>query len=484
MRLFKHSILLLTVLIAGTFANNSYGQCPKRSKKRMKKLHKMAMEDYNQMEFASARKTLEDGISLARREGCDEELIYANMLVDLGIMYITDPDNPDESRGKLRFKKALKVNPCAKINPDLSTPRLVKILKKVRKKLGVKCVAGKTPKVKDPKDPKDPKIDKPTDEDPEDTGEEPQSIEHSTPDEAVIGKKLTIRCRAPKSKLDKVMLYYRKPGQSSYTAKKMKNYSGFAFKAVISKKYIKGSIFQYYIAALNAAGNPIMANGNSGAPNIISLIKGKSDDSDPDEDPLGNKTKNGKKDIPKPGEFKKFHVWLGFRYTMGYVSDTMCSISDNPAPIGDCAGYQVENPGFAAGEIGAEIGVFYFTSNKLAVGLSLRPGTVTSGVSDAAATGFAGLGKLLFYPMGTTGTFKPYMGGILGGGMFWHVVNDVGPNGESDTFKHGYVALGGSLGFLVGSPTVSFYVNVDAMGIFPEQSTIHVEFTTGLAIGF
>ncbi|MBU1241063.1 hypothetical protein KJ865_15220, partial [Myxococcota bacterium] len=161
-------IALVTVV---SFSYDAYGACSPKALAKLKKLHKAAKDDYDQMEFSSARKTLEDSISIARREGCDETLEYANILVDLGIFYITDPDNPDVDRGKGRFKKALKINPCAKIGDNLKTPRLQKILDKVRRSLGVKC-KGSTTKVDPTVTPPstDPPVKKGNDVDEEDTG--------------------------------------------------------------------------------------------------------------------------------------------------------------------------------------------------------------------------------------------------------------------------------------------------------------------------
>jgi hypothetical protein len=172
-------VFILTLTGSGLFSAKVQANCTDKVIKKIKTLHKMAMEDYDQMEFASAKRTLKDAISIARRSFCTDKVEYANVLVDLGIMYITDPSSPDESRGRLMFKKALKVNACAKITPDLKTPKLQKILNQVRRKSGVKCASADSSSTSGTTSGTSA-----TKVLAEDTGPEPDNLEHKTPDEA------------------------------------------------------------------------------------------------------------------------------------------------------------------------------------------------------------------------------------------------------------------------------------------------------------
>jgi len=470
---------------------------------RLKRMHKSAMEDLDQMEFASAKKTLEDAISMARRELCDETLEYANILVDLGIMYITDPDSPDESRGRLRFKSALKVNPCAKINPDLANPKLVKMLDEERTKAGVSCKDGGTPKDPDVKDPdvKDPVVKDPDVKDPnadvEDTGTEPQRIEHEVPDEAPAMTALTLKCRSPKAGgVKKVVVYYRKDGETDYTAAEMSNYSGFSWKATIPREHIKGTVFQYYIAALGENGKPVMANGNSGAPNIISLTKPSGTTNDEECDPLNPSSckKTGPGPDPNPGPKKpgdiKWHLNLGGRWGAGYLSTSMCSFMAPPSDpsICDNKGVHIQTPGFAFGEMGGEVGLHYFVTDSVSLGLDAKAGFVTTDYAEDGGSpygvGFSGLGKVRWFPTGRKELFRPYLGGVLGGGLMWHSWQVDENLGKTDIFQHGFVMAGATFGFQVGSPTVAFYINLDAIGIFPQQATFHLDVSAGLVLAF
>lgn len=471
---------------------------------RLQRMHKSAMEDLDQMEFASAKKTLEDAISLARRELCDETLEYANILVDLGIMYITDPDSPDESRGRLRFKSALKVNPCAKINPDLSNPKLVKMLDEERSKAGVVCKEGSTPQnpdttepIKQPDKQPDTRPQPPAEE--EDTGPEPQRLEHEVPDEAPMLTPLTLKCRAPRKGVKKIVIYYRKDGETDYTAIEMSNFSGYSWKATIPREHVKGTVFQYYIAALGENNKPVMANGNSGAPNIISLTKpaGGSTPEEEECDPLkpeSCKKKGSPIGTPKPEEPTvpgevKWHLNLGGRWGAGYLSTSMCSFMAVPTDTSICdgKGVHIQTPGFAFGEMGGELGLHYFVTESMSLGLDAKVGVAKTDYAEDGSpygVGFSGLGKLRWYPIGHKEIFRPYFGAVLGGGLLWHYWQVDENAGQVDIFQHGYVMAGATLGFQVGSPSVAFYINVDAFGIFPLQSTFHIDVSAGIVMGF
>jgi len=495
------SLALLVPLLAPAAAQAN--DCKPDVMTRLKRMHKSAMEDLDQMEFASAKKTLEDAISMARRELCDETLAYANILVDLGIMYITDPDSPDESRGRLRFKSAVKVNPCAKVNPDLANPKLIKMLDEERTKAGVTCRDGVGPKDPGPKDPgpKDPGPKDPGPKDPgpvdeDDTGPEPQRIEHEVPDEAPAQTALTLKCRAPQAGgVKKVVLYYRKDGETDYTAAEMQNFSGYSWKVTIPRDHVKGTVFQYYIAALGENNKPVMANGNSGAPNIISLTKptgGPTTDEECDPlNPESCKNKGGSKTDPgpkTPGDIK-WHLNLGGRWGAGYLSTSMCSFMAPPSDSSICdgKGVHIQTPGFAFGELGGELGLHYFVTDSVSLGLDAKAGFVQTDYAEDGSpygVGFSGLGKVRWFPTGRKELFRPYLGGVLGGGLMWHSWQVDENLGKTDIFQHGFIMAGATFGFQVGSPSVAFYINLDAIGIFPQQSTFHLDVSAGIVMAF
>ena len=122
--------------------------------------------------------------------------------------------------------------------------------------------------------------------------------------------------------------------------------------------------------------------------------------------------------------------------------------------------------------MGADLKVGYVTTDYAA------EGTLDKGVGGMV------LMKANYFPLGLKESFRPYFGGVLGGGILFHAWEVDEALGKTDTFQHGYVMAGGAFGFLVGSESVSFYLNFDAIFVFPEKSTFHVDVTAGLALSF
>src|SRR6478736_10314818 len=85
--------------------------------KQVSRMNKKAMEDYDSLEFDSARKTLVDAIAMLRANGYDETPIAAKTYVNLGIIYISG--FKDVNRGKQQFVNALKINPDVKLDANL-----------------------------------------------------------------------------------------------------------------------------------------------------------------------------------------------------------------------------------------------------------------------------------------------------------------------------------------------------------------------------
>src|SRR5688572_32056868 len=90
--------------------------------KQVTRMNKRAMEDYDALEFESARKTLIDAVAMLRANGLDDTTLAAKTYVNLGILYIAG--FKDVNRGKQQFVNALKIDAAIKIDPALATPEL------------------------------------------------------------------------------------------------------------------------------------------------------------------------------------------------------------------------------------------------------------------------------------------------------------------------------------------------------------------------
>jgi len=88
---------------------------------RVANMNKQAMDDYDKLEFNSARKTLEDTVSLLRKNNLDSTVQAARTYINLGMVYV---QLKDTGRGEQWFKRALAINPNAKLDPNLATPEV------------------------------------------------------------------------------------------------------------------------------------------------------------------------------------------------------------------------------------------------------------------------------------------------------------------------------------------------------------------------
>src|SRR3954452_6974842 len=77
--------------------------------KQVSRMNKKAMEDYDSLEFESARKTLIDAVAMLRANGLDETPLAAKVFLNLGVLYING--FKDRTRGQQQFVNALKIKP-------------------------------------------------------------------------------------------------------------------------------------------------------------------------------------------------------------------------------------------------------------------------------------------------------------------------------------------------------------------------------------
>src|SRR3954463_139967 len=83
--------------------------------KLVERLNQKAMEDYDSLEFDSARQTLLSAIAKLRDAGQDETPTAAKVYMSLGVVYIAG--FKDRNRGIQQFVDALKIDGTAQLDP-------------------------------------------------------------------------------------------------------------------------------------------------------------------------------------------------------------------------------------------------------------------------------------------------------------------------------------------------------------------------------
>src|SRR5579859_245045 len=102
--------------------------------KQCERLNKKAMEDYDALEFDSARQTLLSAIAKLRDAGQDETPTAARIYVNLGVVYIAG--FKDKNRGVQQFVNALKIDGTSQLDPERATPELQEAWDQAAKQAG------------------------------------------------------------------------------------------------------------------------------------------------------------------------------------------------------------------------------------------------------------------------------------------------------------------------------------------------------------
>src|SRR5437660_1099647 len=85
---------------------------------RIEQLNKRAMNDYDMLEFESAKKTLTDAVNLVKKAGLDTDPIAAKTYINLGIVYVAGLK--DRYKGFQQFVRALQIKPDAQLDPAVA----------------------------------------------------------------------------------------------------------------------------------------------------------------------------------------------------------------------------------------------------------------------------------------------------------------------------------------------------------------------------
>ena len=116
--------LLAGVLVAGSGQFAHAGP-----QDRIANMNKQAMDDYDRLEFNAAKKTLEDTVALLRKHALEGTIQAARTYINLGMVYV---QLKDSVRGEQWFRRALSINPNAKLDPNLATPERLASSRRLR----------------------------------------------------------------------------------------------------------------------------------------------------------------------------------------------------------------------------------------------------------------------------------------------------------------------------------------------------------------
>jgi len=290
--------LLAGVLIAGS-GHFAYAG----PQDRVANMNKQAMDDYDRLEFNAARKTLEDTVSLLRKHNLDKTVQAARTFINLGMVYV---QLKDTGRGEQWFRRALEINPNAKLDPNLATPEVKSVWAIASGAAKPGPVAQVMPQpVQQPiaqpvQQPVPQPVAQPVQQTPEPfqvegevkKTEPPKSpleysaddlldpvkkceLRHTQLNETRTGQKVNLYITPALAPVARASIFYRGPGQERFTESPMipsRKQPG-DLVGVIPPDALQGKSIQYYLEGYDAKGRVCGVQGNTENPIIMGVSR-------------------------------------------------------------------------------------------------------------------------------------------------------------------------------------------------------------------
>jgi hypothetical protein len=474
MKSVKLCAVVVALLVAGGVAR---AQDPKAIKK-IEDINRAAMEDYDLLEFESAKKQLNEALVLLKKGKMDTHAVAARTHMNLAYVYALGVS--DMQNAYLQFMSALEIDPNLKIDAEYKTPELQKLFDKAKGE-----VAEANPTVEDL-----------------------HGLKHIAIEDADGGKDIPITVKVGSDvKAKQMVLYFRSKGAAEFTPIVMKG-SGADYAASIPADAVGDDSVHYYIEAKGQTGKVMASVATAGSPNIISITVPKKPKGPImiDENPLtgkrptrvdpivGSGTGDGETTVSAGGRPRATRMFLavgmgsGFGFVSGQteVSKQEVGCCFAPAPL----------------HILPEVG--YRLSPQTAISIYLRLGLpLGANVQGAATAAPAGFARFTY-------NFKRFGSGLyahgdLGGGFIRHTIKLKSNSasavmGDTDTFVSGPLFVGGGMGYVValsgplrftadanvlmGIPVISEIGSSAGGGAITPGFAINADLTLSLSLAF
>jgi hypothetical protein len=513
--------------------------------KQVSRMNKKAMEDYDSLEFDSARKTLIDAVSILRANGYDETPIAAKTYINLGIIYING--FKDRNRGVQQFVNALKIKPDAKIDPTIATPELEEAFAAARKQAGTAKTPPPTPKPGPPKTEPEktepPKTEPPKTEPPKTEEGDPKGLTHTPVDEARPSSPILIKALlGSETGATKVYLFYRATGQEDFVSLVMKRGAGAEWSAYIPAEATTGRALQYYLEARDARGRAMVGSGSALNPYIVSIsekapLGASATEIEVDDGGAGERARRRAEEARR-NKYQRFFIFVMPGFGFGYQpagNQTEVAYQLQTSPTQQYVRQPVQSGGaaFAPFHLAFEFGAFVvkgFSISAIAriqlltgANAETQPndamGNPVAGAKTTKASGaFAGLLRLRYRFL--EGIARPYVSMLLGGGQIRHFLDitqaqtpsqplvdaytatqfNMGdttvpkqivcgdPNYCTDSIALGYLFVGGGVGlWLQVWKYIALLVDanlIGAIGVGGSQSGLNVDLQIGIGATF
>jgi hypothetical protein len=496
----------MATLIAGQASAQAQDQ--QAAVEKLVQMNKKALDDYDTLDWDAAKKTLLDALVLGKKAGLENHPVMARTYVHLGAVYI---GLKNRDKAIQSFGRAIEIDPSIQLSKGIATSEVTDAFNEAKRKGGGGGSGAEQPP------PASKRRRAPTmegDEPPparkssvtavqDDEGREPdlpariQALDCPIPDEAILDKSLLLRCAvAPSLPVAKVVIKYREPNKEEYSQVEMTKSPKGWHQAKIPKKAVTGTSLYLYFEGLNAAGKPVVRNGEETSPNSIPLMeedaykqymaqkkKGRPGEEEEEENPLDEpkgpiKAKLfGRQDPNQVGldvRYGNRKWWFGigagsgFGFAKGNGLEAV-NMSPDP-PFNMWADYFAGGGAWAGlGHLVPEIGVHLSPNIAIAVAGRLQYIPVAAEYARYTAKGaIAVMGKVLVYTKQARIRF--FGAGLAGGGDGFRFV--VYPDSNLPTFKDtvrggpGVAGVGAGV-YYEAAKHVSVVLEADGLAGFP-----------------
>lgn len=444
-------------------------------KEDIQKKTKEAMENYDLMDYAASKKTLESALVQAKKAKLDKDPITARVYLSLGIAAFADGD---QDGAKAAFSAAVAIDPKIQIEPAYRSPELNKLLETVKGGGG----SGEGPV------------------EPGNDCAGVKGLQHSIIDTAPGGRALAIEVTVGADVGSaKLGVFYRPEGATDFVEGKLTKQGECKYTGEIPSSAMKGSLVHYYVAALNENGKAVASRGSSGSPNIIELtaaVAGGGGTSGDTEDPINGRktaaatTSGGEVSggVIAGGKPAKVYIQVAGGTGFGYVSGK----TEFNNPVENCC------IGNSLIVVTPEIG--YHATRQLSIGIAGRIGfplgaNIDGPMGKSSTMSPAGLLRVR-YALSTAGEGLRVMGQI-GGGIIRNTIKlkESMDGQDTDIVGQGPLLVGAGVGYTKRlSGNVAFVLDlsvlgaiavVDKVGNAPNLgSGIGADLSAGISFGF
>src|SRR5688500_12214038 len=257
----------IAAMVFGLLSTTAYAG-PKED---IQKKTKEALENYDNMDYAASKKSVESAIATAKKAKLDKDPIIAKAYLALGIAAFADGD---QDGAKAAFAAAVAIDPKIQIDAAYKSPELNKLLDTAKS-------GGSTP------------TEGPGPAEPSNDCAGVKGLQHTIIDTAPGGRALPIEVVVGSDVTSsKLGVFYRPEGSTDFLEGKLTKQGECKYTGEIPSSAMKGGLVHYYVAALNENGKAVASRGSSGSPHITELtaaVAGGGGGGSDNEDPISGK---------------------------------------------------------------------------------------------------------------------------------------------------------------------------------------------------